>query len=110
MALKIRLARFGCKGQPFYRIVVANSECRRDGRHIEIVGTYNPMVAENKAAFKDERVKHWVSLGAKPTERVFRLYTQYCGDFLKETQVDQTKRVQAARRKRKERNKARAAS
>jgi small subunit ribosomal protein S16 len=75
MALKIRLSRGGAKKQPFYRIVVADSRSPRDGRFIERLGTYNPMVAkdsENRITLKEERIKYWLSQGAKPSDRVAR--------------------------------------
>jgi small subunit ribosomal protein S16 len=75
MSLKIRLARGGAKKRPFYRIVVADSRSPRDGRFIEIVGTYNPMLPkgdENRVALKTERIQHWQSVGAQPTDRVLR--------------------------------------
>ncbi len=73
MSLKIRLARGGAKKRPFYRIVVADSRSPRDGRFIERVGSYNPMLAKDHAervVIVEERIKHWLSVGAKPSERV----------------------------------------
>jgi small subunit ribosomal protein S16 len=73
MSLKIRLARGGRKARPFYSIVVADSRAPRDGRFIEKVGTYNPMLAKteaNRVVLKDERIQHWINNGAQPTERV----------------------------------------
>jgi len=75
MSLKIRLARAGAKKRPFYRIVVADSRAPRDGRFIEIVGTYNPILPkgdENRVMLKTERIQHWQSVGAQPTDRVLR--------------------------------------
>ena len=75
MALKIRLSRGGAKKRPFYRIVVADSRSPRDGRFIEKVGTYNPMVAKDHADrlnVNEERIKHWLGMGALPTDRVAR--------------------------------------
>ena len=75
MALKIRLARGGSKKRPFYRIVVADVRMPRDGRYIEKLGTYNPLLAkddENRVTLDEERIKHWISKGAKPTDRVNR--------------------------------------
>ena len=75
MALKIRLSRGGAKKRPVYRIVVADSRSPRDGRFIERLGTYNPMVAkdsENRITLKEERIKYWLSQGAKPSDRVAR--------------------------------------
>ena len=75
MALKIRLARGGAKKRPFYRIVVADVRSPRDGRFIEKLGVYNPMLPkddENRVSFDADRVQHWLSQGAKPTDRVLR--------------------------------------
>lgn len=75
MALKLRLARHGAKKRPFYRIVVADSRSPRDGRFIEIVGRYNPMLAkddENRVQLDVEKCKEWLGKGARPTERVAR--------------------------------------
>ena len=75
MALKLRLARHGAKKRPFYRIVVADSRSPRDGRFIEIVGRYNPMLAkddENRVTLDVEKCKEWLGKGARPTERVAR--------------------------------------
>ena len=75
MSVKIRLSRGGAKKRPFYRIVVADSRCARDGRYIERVGTYNPMVAKDhpeRIVLKEDRIKHWLGQGAKPSDRVAR--------------------------------------
>ncbi|KZK87057.1 30S ribosomal protein S16 [Pseudovibrio sp. Ad13] len=75
MATKIRLARGGTKKRPFYRIVIADVRSPRDGRFIEIVGRYNPMLpkdADNRVELNEERVKHWLGHGAQPTDRVLR--------------------------------------
>ncbi len=79
MSLKIRLARGGTKKRPFYRIVVADSRSPRDGRYIERVGSYDPMLPkehENRIVTKDERIQHWLSQGAQSTDRVARLLSQ----------------------------------
>jgi small subunit ribosomal protein S16 len=75
MSLKIRLARGGAKKRPFYSIVVADSRSPRDGRFIEKVGTYNPMLDRSHAdrvTLKHERIQHWLGVGALPTDRVAR--------------------------------------
>ncbi len=75
MAMKIRLARGGSKKRPFYRIVAADSRMPRDGRFIEKLGTYNPLLpkdSEDRVKMDIERVKHWLAEGAKPTDRVSR--------------------------------------
>jgi small subunit ribosomal protein S16 len=70
MAVKIRLARHGAKKRPFYRIVVADSESPRDGKFLENVGTYNPLVDPVEVSLKKERIKYWMDQGAKPSDTV----------------------------------------
>ena len=73
MAVKIRLARGGAKKRPYYRIVVADARAPRDGAFIEKVGTYNPLLAkdsDSRVTIQKERVEHWLSQGALPTDRV----------------------------------------
>jgi len=75
MALKLRLARGGTKKRPFYHIVVADARSPRDGRFIEKLGTFNPLLAkdaENRVVLNNERAQHWLSVGAQPTDRVLR--------------------------------------
>jgi small subunit ribosomal protein S16 len=75
MALKIRLARAGAKKRPYYHIVVADSRSPRDGRFIEKVGSYNPMLPSDHAErirLQEDRLKHWIGNGAVATERVAR--------------------------------------
>jgi len=74
MSLKIRLARAGAKKRPYYRIVVADSRSPRDGRYIEKIGTYDPLLPKDGERVKlvEERVKHWLGVGATPTDRVLR--------------------------------------
>jgi small subunit ribosomal protein S16 len=75
MAVSIRLSRGGSKKRPYYRIVVADARAPRDGAFIEKVGTYNPMLAKddaNRIVLNADRLKHWISVGAQPTDRVAR--------------------------------------
>ena len=75
MSLKIRLARGGAKKRPYYRLVVTNSRSPRDSNFIEKLGTYNPLIAKDDAkrfTVNEERVKHWLSIGALPSEPVAR--------------------------------------
>jgi len=75
MSLRIRLARGGAKKRPYYRIVIADSRTPRDGRFIERVGSYNPMVPKDhpdRVKLNEERIKHWLGHGAQPSDRVAR--------------------------------------
>ena len=75
MAVAIRLARGGSKKRPYYRVVVADSRNSRDGRFIEKVGTYNPLLAKDspeRVKLDHDRISHWLSVGAQPTDRVAR--------------------------------------
>ena len=76
MAMKIRLARGGSKKRPFYRIVAADSRMPRDGRFIEKLGTYNPLLpkdSEERVKMNIERVQYWLGHGAQPTDRIARM-------------------------------------
>ena len=73
--LTLRMTRHGAKKRPFYHIVIADSRCPRDGRFIEKIGTYNPMLPKDDAkrvTLQAERVTHWIKMGAQPSERVAR--------------------------------------
>jgi small subunit ribosomal protein S16 len=79
MCLKIRLARAGAKKRPYYHIVVADSRSPRDGRFIEKVGAFNPMLPQDhvdRLKLSDERIRHWLGSGALPTDRVARFLGQ----------------------------------
>ena len=94
MSLKIRLARSGAKKRPYYRIVVADSRSPRDGRFIERLGAYNPMVAKDhpdRIVLKEDRVKHWLGNGATPSDRVAR-FLAAAGLAEKPVYRDQTKK------------------
>lgn len=76
MSVAIRLSRGGAKKRPYYRIVVTNSRSPRDGKYLEQVGTYNPLLAkddENRTKFVEDRVRYWLGVGAQPTDRVARM-------------------------------------
>ncbi|BAH76961.1 MULTISPECIES: 30S ribosomal protein S16 [Solidesulfovibrio] len=70
MAMKLRLTRMGCKKRPFYRIVAMNSETRRDGRALEYLGYYNPMVDPAEIKVDGDKVRAWLARGAEPTDTV----------------------------------------
>jgi small subunit ribosomal protein S16 len=79
MSLKIRLARGGSKKRPYYHIVVADARAPRDGRFIEKLGSWNPMLGKDSEAriqIDGDRIKHWVAAGAQPTDRVLRFMAQ----------------------------------
>ena len=110
MALKIRLARGGAKKRPFYRIVVADSRSPRDGRFIDKLGTYNPMLAQDNPArivLQTERIQHWLKSGAQPTDRV-ALFLGRAGIMPMPARPEQTKQGEP-RAKAQERMKAAAA-
>ena len=96
MSLKIRLARAGAKKKPFYRIVIADARSPRDGRFIEKVGTYNPMVPQGHAervVLNVDRIKHWLANGAQATDRTARLLAQQ-GVIQAPARSEQTKQSQ----------------
>jgi small subunit ribosomal protein S16 len=106
MSLKIRLARGGAKKRPFYRIVIADSRNPRDGRFIERIGSYNPMVPHehpDRLKLDAERAKHWLGVGAQPTDRVARFLAK-AGLMAERPIPEQTKKNQP-RAKAKERGK-----
>ena len=93
MSLKIRLSRAGAKKRPYYRIVVADSRRARDGRFIERVGHYNPMLpkdSEDRVKLDVERITHWVSVGAKPSDRVAK-FMAHAGMMDAPVRYEQTK-------------------
>ena len=78
MAVSIRLSRGGSKKRPFYRVVAADQRAPRDGRFIEKLGTYNPLLPqdhEQRLVINEERVKYWLGVGAQPTERLEKLFS-----------------------------------
>ncbi len=111
MALKIRLARGGAKKRPFFRIVIADSRSPRDGRFIEKIGTYNPMLPQDHAerlVLQKDRIEYWLKVGAQPTDRV-ALFLGRAGLAPMPPQKQQTKKSQP-RAKAQERLKAAAAA
>ena len=78
MAVRIRLSRGGSKKRPFYRVVASDQRAPRDGRFIEKLGTYNPLLPqdhEQRLVINEERVKYWLGVGAQPTERLEKLFS-----------------------------------
>ena len=77
MAVRIRLTRLGRKKRPFYRIIVANNEAKRDGRFLDIVGTYDPNPDPARITLDMDKVEKWLGLGAKPTTTVKSLIKRH---------------------------------
>jgi small subunit ribosomal protein S16 len=75
--VRIRLARMGRKKRPFYRVVAADARAPRDGRFIEVLGTYNPMTEPASVDLKMDRINHWKGQGAQATDRVAKLIKQF---------------------------------
>src|SRR5579871_2619713 len=76
MAISLRLSRGGSKKRPYYRVVVADSRSPRDGKYLEQIGTYNPLLAkddENRVKLVEDRVRYWLGVGGQPTDRVARM-------------------------------------
>ena len=87
MSVKIRLARHGAKKNPYYRVVVADGRFKRDGRNIEEVGRYNPMVDPAMVKLDIEKIDEWIAKGAQPTDTVARLIKQ-----VKEPRIEQVEK------------------
>ena len=107
MALKIRLARGGSKKRPFYKLVVAENTAPRDGKFLERLGSYNPLLdKDNKERFvvDSERVKHWLSVGAKATERVEKLLSEL--NIVEKPAISERPKKSAPKKKAQERMKA----
>lgn len=79
MAVRIRLARFGAKKKPYYRIVAADSQSRRDGRFIEQLGSYNPNLNPPAVELQRDRYDHWIGVGAQPSDTVAALVRRHTG-------------------------------
>ena len=110
MALKIRLARWGAKKRPFYRIVVADARAPRDGRFVEKIGTFDPLKPSEDAArltIDVEKAKDWISKGAQPTERVAK-FLGYAGLAPMPTYREQP--IQSAPKKKAQERAAKAAA
>ena len=104
MSLKLRLSRGGAKKRPYYRIVVADSRMPRDGRYIERVGTYNPMLPQehpDRIKLDGERIKHWLGVGAQPSDRVARFLGH--ADIIPMPAISETPKKSAPRAKTLER-------
>ena len=111
MSLSIRLTRGGAKKRPFYRIVVADSRSPRDGRFIEKLGHYDPMAEKGdvkRRVMDIERIKHWLSVGAQPSDRVARMLGE--AEVIPKRTWNEKPKKSAPKAKTQERNKAAAAA
>ncbi len=103
MAVVIRLARLGQHKSPSYRIVATEKQQKRDGRFLEVVGTYNPLVTPARVTLKEDLIKKWVALGAKPSATVRSLIVKAIPGFMEAKEEHQKKKTVEARQKRKAR-------
>jgi small subunit ribosomal protein S16 len=101
----IRLARHGKHKAPFYRVVVADHEMKRDGRHLEVLGTYNPMTDPSALVLNEDRVKYWVGVGAKPSDTVARLIERTAPGYLGGIEKARKEKIVSKRTARKARAK-----
>lgn len=101
MAVVLRLARLGKHKSPAYRVVATDKQNKRDGRFLEVVGTYNPLSNPARVTLKEDLIKKWVSLGAKPTDVVRSLIKKAIPGLVEGREEHKLKRIQDARKKRK---------
>ena len=106
MAVTLRLTRHGQTKRPFYRIVAAEKSYRRDGRFLEIVGTYNPMVTPASISLKEDRVKHWIEAGAETSRLVKDVIKKQIPGYLEERETAKRSKIAQRRKSRRERVKA----
>ena len=110
MAVTIRLARHGVKAAPQYRIVATPKGTKRDGRFLEIVGTYNPMLKPARITLKEDRVRYWIETGAETTKVVRDIIVKTIPGYIEEREKRQLSKLQAARKARKARASAKGAT
>ncbi len=108
MAVVLRLARLGKHKSPAYRIVATDKQNKRDGRFLEVVGTYNPLFNPARVTVKEDLIKKWLGLGAKPSEVVRSIIKRSLPGLVEGREEHQRAKLQAARKARKARAKARA--
>ncbi len=106
MAVVLRLARLGKHKSPAYRIVATDKQNKRDGRFLEVLGTYNPVLNPTRVTLKEDLIKKWLGVGAQPSEVVRSIIRKNLPGVIEAREEHQTKKVQDARRKRKARAKA----
>ena len=108
MAVVLRLARLGQHKSPAYRVVATERQNKRDGKFLEVVGTYNPLGDPARVSLKEDLIKKWLALGAKPTEVVRSLIRKTIPGVVEAIEAHKTKKTLAARKNRKLRAAARA--
>jgi small subunit ribosomal protein S16 len=106
MALKLRMTRRGTTNRPYYHIVATDSRQPRDGNYLEQIGSYNPLATTDKVKFEADRVKHWLGVGAQPSERVAKLLAQ--AGLAEKPAVPNRPNKSAPKKKAQERNAAKA--
>ena len=106
MAVTLRLARHGTKKRPFYRVVAAEKLFKRDGRFLEVIGTYSPKQNPPVVTLKNERIQYWLSVGAYPSKLVRDLIIKKMPGVIENLESAQLKKVQAKRKARKEKAKS----
>lgn len=100
MSVTIRLARHGRKKQPYYRMVVADKPKKRDGRYLEQVGIVNPLTDPATINILEDRIKHWVSVGAQPSKTVSEIIEKQIPGYLSDIDAKRKERIRAKRAKR----------
>ena len=103
MAVTLRLARHGQRNRPFYRVVATDSQSRRDGRFIEVVGNYNVISNPPQITLKEDRIKYWLGVGAQTTDVVENIIKKTIPGYLEDLQKRRKAKIVDARKKRKER-------
>lgn len=107
MAVVLRLARLGKHKSPSYRIVATDRQNKRDGRFLEVLGTYNPLFNPTRVTLKEDLIKKWLGVGALPSDVVRSILKKNLPGVIEAREEHQNKKIQEARRKRKARAKAR---
>jgi small subunit ribosomal protein S16 len=103
VAVVLRLARLGKHKSPAYRVVATDKQNKRDGKFLEVVGTYNPVTSPAQVSLKEDRIKKWLNAGALPTEVVRSLIKRSLPGVIEAREEHKKKKIQEARRQRKER-------
>lgn len=107
MSVTLKLARHGMRSKPFYRMVASVKGAKRDGKYIEIVGTYDPKMNPAKITLKEDRVRYWISVGAQTTEMTRSIIRKSIPNLIEEREKNKLTRRLDSRKKRKARLKAR---